>query len=187
MTNTRKLALVAILSALSFLLMFIQLPLIPSADFLQMDLSILPILIGLVLLDWKSSLTILVLRSLLKLLLNSQGVQTYIGLPMNILAVSLFVMSFALIWKRNMSNRTFIQASIVGTLVSTLGMLVANYVYAIPLYAKFAEFDIAKLLGVANYMFAMVLPFNLVQGLVFSLAFFVLYKALRPILKTYEK
>ncbi len=35
MTNTRKIAHIAILSTLSFLLMYLQFPLIPSASFLQ--------------------------------------------------------------------------------------------------------------------------------------------------------
>ena len=39
MTNTRKIAHIAILSTLSFLLMYLQFPLIPSASFLQFDFS----------------------------------------------------------------------------------------------------------------------------------------------------
>ena len=95
MTQTRKMAMIAILSAISFLLMFLAFPLLPAASFLQLDLSILPILVGLVLLDTKSALSILLLRSLLKLFLNNQGVGTYIGLPMNIIALAVFVLVFA--------------------------------------------------------------------------------------------
>ena len=50
--------------------------------------------------DLPAALGVLLLRSLLKLLLNSQGVNTYIGLPMNIVALGVFVIVFALIWKR---------------------------------------------------------------------------------------
>ena len=53
MTNTRKLAHIAILSTLSFLLMYLQFPLIPSASFLQFDFSILPVLVGLMMIDAK--------------------------------------------------------------------------------------------------------------------------------------
>lgn len=171
MTHTHKMAMIAILSAISFLLMYFQIPLIPGADFLQMELSILPILVGLVLLDFKSSLVILLLRSFLKLVLNSAGISTLIGLPMNVMAVSLFVASFALIWKNKPTLRTFIWASISATIGLTVVMLVANYVYAVPMYAAFAHFDIKAILGLGNYLFAMVMPFNLIQGTVFSLAF----------------
>lgn len=37
MTNTRKLAYIAILSAVSFLLLYFSFPLIPAADFLKVD------------------------------------------------------------------------------------------------------------------------------------------------------
>ncbi|WP_337123420.1 ECF transporter S component, partial [Staphylococcus aureus] len=57
--NTRKMAYIAILSAISFLLMYVQFQILPGADFLKLDFSILPILIGLVILDLKSAFSIL--------------------------------------------------------------------------------------------------------------------------------
>ena len=174
MTHTRKMAIVAILSAISFLLMFFDFPILPGASFLKLDFSILPILLVLV-------------RSALKLLLNNQGVNTYIGLPMNIIAVAVFVIAFALIWKKEQTTVRFLIASVVGTLGLTLAMLILNYAYAIPLYATFANFDISKILGVANYLFAMVIPFNLLEGVVFAVAFWLIYLLLKPILIKYEK
>ena len=61
MTNTRKLAIVAVLSALSFLLMLYEIPLI--TEFLKLDFSIIPILLALVVLDFKSSMAVLLIRS----------------------------------------------------------------------------------------------------------------------------
>lgn len=100
MTNTRRLSTIAILSAISFVLMYFDFPLLPAASFLKIEFSILPVLVGLVVMDLPAALGVLLLRSLLKLLLNSQGVNTYIGLPMNIVALGVFVIVFALIWKK---------------------------------------------------------------------------------------
>ena len=50
-------------------------------------------------------------------------------------------------------------------------MVVLNYIYAVPLYAKFANFDIAQFIGLYKYLFAMVVPFNLLEGLIFAVAF----------------
>ena len=91
MTNTRKLAYIAILSAVSFLLLYFSFPLIPAADFLKVDFSILPVLIALVIFDFKSAIGVLLLRSLLKLLLNNGGPGSMIGLPMNFVALGVFV------------------------------------------------------------------------------------------------
>lgn len=101
MTNTRRLSTIAILSAISFVLMYFDFPLLPAASFLKIEFSILPVLVGLVVMDLPAALGVLLLRSLLKLLLNSQGVNTYIGLPMNIVALGVFVIVFALIWKKD--------------------------------------------------------------------------------------
>lgn len=183
MTNTRKMALIAILSAVSFLLMYLRFPLIPTASFLEVDFSIIPILLGLVVLDLKSSFAILMVRTLLKFLLNNNGPSTVIGLPMNIAAVGMFVLAMAFIWNKRKTTKDYILASVVGTVGSTLVMLVLNYVYAVPVYATFANFDIAKILGVGNYLFAMVLPFNLLQGVLFSIIFYGVYRILKPRLK----
>ena len=51
--------IIAILSALSFVLMIPNFPIIPGVDFLKLDFSILPILLGLILLDLKVPYVIL--------------------------------------------------------------------------------------------------------------------------------
>ena len=183
MTKTRQMAYIAILSALSFLLMYIQFPLIPAAGFLQVDFSILPVLLGLVIFDLGSAYAVLTIRTLLKLLLNNGGVSTLIGLPMNFVALGIFVLALALIWNKERTRRNYMAASIAGTLGLTAAMLILNYVYAVPLYAQFAHFDIKALLGLGNYLFAMVVPFNLLEGLIFAAAFLLLFTCLEPVLK----
>lgn len=187
MTNTRRLSTIAILSAISFVLMYFDFPLLPAASFLKIEFSILPVLVGLVVMDLPAALGVLLLRSLLKLLLNSQGVNTYIGLPMNIVALGVFVIVFALIWKKERTTLRFLLGSLAGTIGLTVAMLVLNYVYAVPLYAKFANFDIGKILGLFNYLMTMVLPFNLIEGVIFSVSFWLLYVLLKPTLKHYER
>ena len=187
MTNTRRLSTIAILSALSFVLMYFDFPLLPAAPFLRIEFSILPVLVGLVVLDLPATLGVLFLRSLLKILLNNQGVSTYIGLPMNIVALGVFVLAFGLIWKKDRTTMRFVLASLAGTIGLTLAMLVLNYVYAVPLYAKFANFDIENILGLSNYLLAMVLPFNLIEGIIFALSFGLLFVLLKPTLKYYER
>ena len=138
MTNTRKLTLVAVLSALSFLLMFYQLSI--GIDFLKVDFSTIPILLALVLLDLKSSVVVVLIRSVLKLVLNSRGAETLVGLPINIIGVLVFVLAFAVIWNKKKNQVRFVIASLVGTIGLTISMLLVNYYYAIPLYAKFVWF-----------------------------------------------
>lgn len=185
MSKTRRLVLIAILSAVSFLLMFFSFSIVPGADFLKVEFSIIPALIGLIMMDLKSAYAIIILRSLLKLILNNSGVNDFIGLPMNIIALGLFVTVFALLWNHKRTRKNYIVASIVAGFVLTAAMLLLNYFYAIPLYAKFANFDIGQFIGIAKYMLAMVLPFNLIQSLIFAFSFYFIYIASKPILERY--
>ena len=68
------------------------------------------------------------------------------------------------------------------SLVLTVAMVALNYIYAVPLYAKFANFDIAQFIGLYKYLFAMVVPFNLLEGLIFAVAFALIYAPLKSIL-----
>lgn len=183
MTNTRKMAIIGILSALSFLLMYLKFPLIPTASFLEVDFSLVPILFGLLLLDMKSSFAILSIRTLLKLVLNNQGFSTIIGIPMNVSAMAVFIIVVAYCWKYEQTGKKYIIAAFLATIGSTAVMLFLNYVYAVPVYAAFANFDIREILGLSNYLWFMVLPFNLLQGCLLSFVFYICYKAAQPILK----
>lgn len=181
MYKTRKMAFVAILGALSFVLMLADFSLLPAAEFLKMDFSILPILVALAMLGLKSSLAVLMIRSLLKLLLyNNGGIGGMIGLPMNIVAMSIFLLAFAYIWQRRRTWQRLVIAGIVGTLSMTGGMLLLNYIYAIPVYATFAQFDIRAIIGLKTYLLGMVIPFNVLEGFLFTLGFAVLVLPLRP-------
>ena len=181
-SKTRRLTLIAMLSAISFVLSYpmFQFPLVPSASFLKIDFTILPILIGLFMLGLSSAFAILIIRSLLWLLLNSDGVNTYIGLPMNIVAVTVFVLVVWFFLRHRFSLRNYIMATILGTLALTAVQVVLNYVYAIPLYSMFANFDIATMFpgGISAYI-GVVVVFNILQGLIFAGSFALLYWALR--------
>ena len=166
MTNTRKMTIIAILSAVSFLLMYLKFPLIPTANFLEVDFSLVPILFGLFILDTKASFAILLVRTLLKLILNNQGPST-----MNIAAMSIFILAVAYFWKKDQTIKNYIKTAIVATIGSTLVMLLLNYVYAVPVYAAFANFDIKEILGLWNYLLMMILPYKLLQGIVLSAGF----------------
>jgi riboflavin transporter FmnP len=186
-TRTRKLVLIAMLAYLFHLDDFSAIPFNSGADFLKVEFSIIPILVGLYLFDLPAAFLILILRSVLKLLLNNEGVTTWIGLPLNIVAVGSFILIFAIFFKKDSGTRAYIMGSILATLVMTGAMVVANFVYAIPLYAKFAHFDINQIFGASKYLMTMVVPFNLLEGAIFSVSFAVIFVAIKSILENMSK
>ncbi|WP_134644850.1 ECF transporter S component [Weissella cibaria] len=184
MNKTRRLTVIALLAAISFVLMvFPQFPLIPGATFLKIDFSFVPVLIGSLMLDLKSGYAILILRSLLKVLLNNSGVNDYIGLPMNIVAMGvLLTVIMLMVGHRELTVKRFIAGSILGTVGLTLAMVILNYVYAVPLYAMFANFDIKATIGLGTYLLWMVIPFNLIEGVILTAVAGLVFVALRRVI-----
>ncbi|MGT2771682.1 ECF transporter S component [Streptococcus marimammalium] len=186
MIKTKQLAYMAILGALSFILMLLNFPIIPGAEFLKIDFSIIPVLIGLVIFNLKSAYIILLLRTFLKFFLYNTGVNDLIGLPMNLVATGVFVLVFAFYWNQQKSRKTYIISSVWATILLTLAMIILNIFYAIPLYATFANFDIGQFIGISKYIVAMVIPFNIIQGILFSMSFGIIYLSLKSFLETYK-
>ncbi|TVV31646.1 ECF transporter S component [Weissella cibaria] len=184
MNKTRRLTVIALLAAISFVLMvFPQFPLIPGATFLKIDFSFVPVLIGALMLDLKSGYAILILRSLLKVLLNNSGVNDYIGLPMNIVAMGvLLTVMMLMVGHRELTVKRFIAGSILGTVGLTLAMVILNFVYAVPLYAMFANFDIKATIGLGTYLLWMVIPFNLIEGIILTAVAGLVFVALRRVI-----
>ena len=77
----------------------------------------------------------------------------------------------------------FVLATIVGTISLSITMVLVNYVYAIPLYARFMNYDISKTLGLVHYLAAMVAPFNLIRRGDLGHRIWVDLHLLQPILK----
>ncbi|MBB5888449.1 ECF transporter S component [Lactovum miscens] len=183
MSSTKKLTLIAMLSAISTLLAapFLQFILLPAVDFLKVELTILPILIGVFTLGLGSGFIILTIRTILWLLLFNQGPSTWIGLPMNYLAISVFMVILWLFIRKEVTISKYISGAALGTIAFTAVMFLTNVIYAIPMYATFAGFDIRTMFkgGVNAYLWAGVLPFNLIEGIIFAVAFAIIFALLR--------
>ena len=97
MSKTRRMVLIAMLAALSTILLLpiLQFPLLPGIDFMKVELSIIPVLIGVFTLGLGDGFIILFIRSVLWYLLFNQGPSTWIGVPMNFVALGIFM---AIVW-----------------------------------------------------------------------------------------
>jgi riboflavin transporter FmnP len=170
------------------LMVLTQIPMF--GGFMKLDFSILPILVSLYILGLRSSLSILLLRSILKLLFFSEGISTIIGIPMNIIAMSVFIMCIGYFQRKNSSFhlKKFILGGGLGTLFSTGVMLILNIIYALPLYEKFMNFHLEKMgMSTKEWILAMVIPFNLIQGILLTISGSLLLTALLPIIHQYNR
>ncbi|QCA29597.1 ECF transporter S component [Vagococcus xieshaowenii] len=177
--------IIAMLAAVSFVLMFFAFPVLPAVSFMRVDFSEIPILLGTFILGPLAGIGVAVLRSILHLLSTGFSIPNMIGDLASFLASIALSIPVYLIYKKKHTSVGLMTGLIVGVLISTVVMAIANYSFILPVYAKFAGFVLPGTM--ADYIFFGVLPFNLIKGVIVNSLFFVVYKSLAPWLNKKEK
>ncbi len=173
--NTKKMVTLAMLSALSVILvMLIRIPW-PGAPFLEYDPADVPILITTLMYGPSAGLIVTVAVSLIQGLTVSSG-SGIIGIIMHILATGFYVLFSGVIYKKARNTKGMIIALSFGALVSTLIMLLWN-VWFTPIFLGTPAEAVVKMLV------PVILPFNLVKTVSNGVFAFLLYSVLGRIIK----
>ena len=179
----------AMLSAIAFVLMFLEfnVPLMPS--FIKMDLSDLPALIGAFAFGPVSGIVIALIKNLLHLFVSSSG---GVGELANFIVSALFVLPAGLIYKHKKSRKTALIGSLVGAFCAALISIPANYFITYPVYTAFMPMETILSMYQAirpstdTLLEALVVfnaPFTLIKELLSVVITFIVYKHISPILK----
>jgi riboflavin transporter FmnP len=191
--NTRTMVKVSILGAFSFLLMLFEFPLWFAPNFLKVDFSDVPAMIGSFALGPFAGVLIQLLKNLLNLII--EGSQTgAVGELANFVVGSIFVYTAGAIYHKNKTFKTAIVGMIAGTLSMTVAISIANYFVMIPLYAKIFGWPIEDIVALGSavnkyvvdfktLILFSVVPFNILKGVMVTLITTLLYKKVSPILK----
>lgn len=181
---------VGILSAIAYVLMFIQMPIPIAPPFMKVDLADVPALIGgFAMGPWYG-----VLIQLIKNVLNLTKTTTYgVGELSNFIIGSTFVLVSSFIYKNNKSKKNSIIGLLMGVITMTLVATLSNAFVVFPVYANVMNLDLQAFVDmtsgnslVNSYTTLMILsiaPFNLIKGAVASLVTELIYKRISPILK----
>ena len=181
-----RLVVGAILTAMSVVLMYLEIPLtalfIPS--FLKFDFSEVPILVG----AFALGPVYAVIMEFLKNLIHLPATGTMgIGELSNFLVDSVFVFTAGFIYKRNKTRKNALIAMLVGTLALTLSAIPINWFINLPLYGKVLHFTTEAIVGMSSAVNPLIkdkltlilwafIPFNLFKGIVVSFITFWIYK-----------
>ena len=187
--NIKSLTIIAMLAAISTVLMFLSfsIPLFPI--FLKLDFSEVPALIAAFSLGPFAGVSVVFIKNLINLLFTSSG---GIGEFANFLIGSFFVFSAGLVYQKFKSRKGAILSMTVGTVIMSIVGTVANYYILMPLYTLIMPIDsIVNMFKSINpyadtmlkIMFMTIAPFNLLKGFIVSLITFLIYKKLSPIIK----
>ena len=187
--RARNLAVTAMLSAVAFILMFVDFPipfLIPS--FVQMDFSELPALLAAFSLGPVYGVVVCLVKNLIHLSITSTGGS---GELCNFLLGACFVFPAGYIYQRMKSRKGALVGALVGAVIMALLSIPLNYYISYPIYAKFMPIDAILNMyreirptsgGLLECLIVFNAPFTFVKGALNTILCFLIYKSLSPIL-----
>lgn len=196
-TQTGRMALktitkVAVLSAISVIVMLFEIPLPFAPGFYKVDLSEVVVMIGALAMGVVPGIFIELIKVLLNLLINGT-ITAGVGELANFVIGCSYIVPAALIYRHRKTLKTAIVGMSVGTVSITVVGALMNLFVLLPAYSALAGMPLDTLVGmgtavnpaitnVATLVLFATVPFNLLKGLVSSVLVLLLYKRLSPIL-----
>jgi len=183
---------ISLLSVMAFILMFFEVALPIFPDFLKIDISDIPALLGAFALGPVEGIAIELFKNVLKLIFK--GTQSgFVGEFANFIVGSILVFTAGSIYKAKKSKKTALIGLIAGSLAMSIAASVLNYTVFLPLFAKVfkAPIDAFVAMGskvnpnidsLKDLVLWSILPFNLLKGVVVSVITIPIYKSVSPIL-----
>ncbi len=187
--SIRKIAVTAILAAMSSVLMFINfsIPIMPS--FIKVDFSELPALIASFTMGPIYGVIVCLVKNLVNLFQTSTA---GVGELSNFILGSVFVFTAGLIYKKSKNRKWALIGTIIGSALMAIIGLFTNYFLVYPIYENFMPMEAilgmykAIYPGVKNLFHALVVfnvPFTFFKGMANTAITFLIYKKISPIIK----
>lgn len=188
--------MIAMLGAISMVLMWFEIPLWFAPAFYKMDLSEVPVMIGAFALGPVAGAMIELVKVLLKLV--TKGTTTaFVGDIANYIIGCALILPAGIIYKQKKSKKNAIIGMAAGTVFLTIVGCFLNAYVLLPAYGKAFGMEVEKLVAmgtavnpainsVATFVILAVAPFNLIKGAVVSVITLILYKYVSPLLKGHQ-
>ena len=184
--NTKTVALVGMLGAVSALLMIFDfsIPVFPS--FMKFDLGELPALFAGFFMGPVAATLVVLVKMILKVIIK--GTQTaFVGEFMNIVASLSYVLPASVIYKKNHTKNGAKLAMVLATLVTAVVCIFLNAYISFPMYGRLYGLSMEAIVGMAakanpmvhdtvTLMLFSVFPFNLFKYGVTSILTYLIYK-----------
>ena len=187
--NVRLIVGTGMLSALAFVLQYLEFPIPVMPGFIKFDFSDLPALIG----AFAYGPVAGILVEFIKNLLHCTVTQSFtVGELSNFILGAVFTGTAGLIYKKNKTKKGAVIGAIVGSLAMGIVSFPSNLFVVYPAYNKFMPMD--AIIGMYSEILPSVgklwqallifnVPFTIVKGLVSTLITVLIYKRISPVLK----
>ena len=187
--NVRLIVGTGMLSALAFVLQYLEFPIPVMPGFIKFDFSDLPALIG----AFAYGPVAGILVEFIKNLLHCTVTQSFtVGELSNFILGAIFTGTAGLIYKKNKTKKGAVIGAIVGSIAMGIVSFPSNLFIVYPAYNKFMPMD--AIIGMYSEILPSVgklwqallifnVPFTIVKGLVSTLITVLIYKRISPVLK----
>ena len=191
--RTHKLTVTAMLSAVAFILMFIEFPipaLIPS--FVKLDISDLPELLAAFSLGPVYGVAVTFLKNLLHIVFKGTS-SAYVGELCNFLLGAVFSLVAGFIYQRKKSRKSALIGAIIGAALMAIVSVPMNYYVVYPAYVVCYGMPLEAIIGMYQAILPSAdslikcltifnMPFTFCNGMLDVLLCFLIYKPLSPLL-----
>ncbi|QVK21704.1 ECF transporter S component [Mycoplasmatota bacterium] len=197
MSDVKKLSLVGIFSALAYIFMFFGIPFI--LPFLKVEISVVIIILVMSFVDYKSGILIALIISVLDFLVKGSAVGYPIDQFAYFIAAFFFITPIFFIKRKTKTNKGIAVGLITSTLITTVIMVILNYIWILPVYIKLYGLDsitqyanaVDVNLGSANQEFIWVAvtfgAFNLVKWGIVAVIGYISLRTTGPLIKSLSK
>ena len=195
--NTRSIAVIGVLGALSGLLMLVlEVPLLFVApEFYKLDFSEVPVLIGTFALGPAAGVVIEIVKLLIKLMFRP-STTGYVGELANLIIGCAMLLPAGLIYQAKKTKKRAMAGLAAGTVSMVAAGTAVNALVLLPFYGTVMPMD--KIIAAGSAIFPAVhsvwtfalwcvAPFNLIKGAVISLLTALLYKRISRVIKEFGR
>lgn len=185
-TNIKKLVLVAMLGAISAVLMLFEFNVPLVLPFIKMDFSELPIILGGFILGPGAGTGVILIKILLNFVFNG-SVTAGVGEVANFVLSLCYMLPSVLIYRTKKTKKWAAASMAIGTVVAGVASVFMNTYVMFPVYGKVFGLSMDAIVGICagvnpavdsllTMMLFSVLPFNLFKYGVVSVLTFLVYK-----------
>lgn len=187
--NVHNMTVIAMLSAVAFILQFFEfsVPLMPA--FIKLDLSDLPALIGAYAVGPVGGVVVALIKNVIHLTVSSSG---GVGELSNFILNAIFVLPAGIIYRKKKTKGRALAGAVLGAVLMSVLSVFTNYYIIYPVYYNFmpketivAAYQVIYP-GVKTILQCLIvfnLPFTFIKAMISVVITFLIYKHISPVLK----
>lgn len=172
----RSFVTIAMLSSISFILMFLKFPLPYFPVFLEIDFSDIPALIAAIIMGPVAGIIVELIKNILNWLFMGAPTGVPVGHMANFATGILFILPVYYYYKKMSTIKGLSIGLIAGTFSMAIGMSLLNYAVFLPMYTYFlgmGTFDMKEMIILG------ILPFNIIKGILIMVLVLMLFRTMK--------